>query len=325
MGRQKLVILVAGLLCLVAVGMAAGTLTTAVGVDGEPAFDQPSSPLDNQQDSGAGDSENFTVGGGVGTSDDGIKVTRCIEELTTLPAMFGLFLLFTALLTGSYRWKGPSFTVLAGAMLAPPILFMYFILTNCADGFMGGGPAGGSSISTDGGGQLVTTLPTQVWLIFGFVLAVAVLGGVGLLYSSEDSDSLLDEEETGEEEEDVSGVGRVAGEAADRIESNADVSNAVFRAWRDMTEHLHVDQPKTSTPGEFRDTAIDAGMAEEDITELTELFEDVRYGGREASEEREERALEIFRHIETEYAEDTDEEDPETDGTGQPSDRGEQE
>ena len=49
-------------------------------------------------------------------------------------------------------------------------------------------------------------------------------------------------------------------------------------------------------------TAVEAGMAREDVDRLTSLFEEVRYGGESPTEEREEQALEALRRIEDEYA-----------------------
>ncbi|MFT4891934.1 MAG: hypothetical protein ACI9YT_002871, partial [Halobacteriales archaeon] len=62
--------------------------------------------------------------------------------------------------------------------------------------------------------------------------------------------------------------------------------------------------PQSSTPGEFATEAIDAGMAPEDVNRLTELFEAVRYGGREPTEKRERTAIETLRRIEDQYADD---------------------
>jgi len=98
-------------------------------------------------------------------------------------------------------------------------------------------------------------------------------------------------------------VGHIAGRAADRIEG-ADASavdNEVYRAWREMTTHLDVDAPASSTPAEFADAAVAAGVDEADAAELTALFRGVRYGGEEPTPEREERAVAVLRRIESAY------------------------
>ena len=95
-------------------------------------------------------------------------------------------------------------------------------------------------------------------------------------------------------------VGRAAGRAADRLEEGGD--NEVYRAWREMTDLLDVEDPETSTPGEFADAAVDAGLGGEAVHELTRLFEDVRYGDAPPTDS-EDRAVAVFRQIEQRYAE----------------------
>ncbi|MFC7194534.1 DUF4129 domain-containing protein [Halosimplex aquaticum] len=92
-----------------------------------------------------------------------------------------------------------------------------------------------------------------------------------------------------------------AGRAADRLEArNADVDNEVYRAWWEMTSLLDVPNPDSATPGEFAEAAVAVGLREDDVTELTRLFEEVRYGERDA-ESREELAVSVFRAIEDSY------------------------
>ncbi|OYR45710.1 MULTISPECIES: DUF4129 domain-containing protein, partial [unclassified Halorubrum] len=56
--------------------------------------------------------------------------------------------------------------------------------------------------------------------------------------------------------------------------------------------------PASSTPAEFAAAAVDAGVDAEPVGDLTAVFERVRYGGEEATEERERRAAEALRRIE---------------------------
>lgn len=104
-------------------------------------------------------------------------------------------------------------------------------------------------------------------------------------------------------------VGAAAGAAADRIENRADpsVENAVYDAWYKMTTYLPVEEPETSTPGEFAAAAISAGIDRRDVEELTSLFESVRYGPESATPVTERRAVEILRRIESTYHESADE------------------
>jgi len=143
----------------------------------------------------------------------------------------------------------------------------------------------------------------------------AVLGGLGLvlggmlvfLFVRTGTGDSIDVEEpaTPAVDPDLQAVGEAAGDAADRIEAEATVDNEVYRAWREMVRHLQVSQPETTTPEEFEVAAVAAGMAGEDVAELTRLFAEVRYGERDP-DGREERAVAALRRIEATYAEGTD-------------------
>jgi hypothetical protein len=138
-----------------------------------------------------------------------------------------------------------------------------------------------------------------------------LIGAVGLLYRTMGEEEVVAvEDDAVEDGPDLDQFAEAAGRAADRIEEhNADVDNAVYRAWVEMTDLLDVDKPEMYTPGEFADTAVSLGMAEDDVNELTRLFNEVRYGGRDAST-REDQALEILRNIEAEYGGDDQGDDP---------------
>jgi hypothetical protein len=136
-----------------------------------------------------------------------------------------------------------------------------------------------------------------VVLLVGIALAALVVSR---------GDALLERVEgegrTREPERDLRDLGRVAGAAADRLATEeTNVENEVTRAWRQMVDLLDIRDPQADTPRAFANAAIEAGMAHDDVAELTELFEAVRYGGRPASADRRERALAAFRRIEETY------------------------
>jgi hypothetical protein len=161
-------------------------------------------------------------------------------------------------------------------------------------------PEGGGGVVASSNGQIPA--PTA---IFGLLLLAAVVGAVALLFlSTGDDEAVPDRGEAVDDPDDVDvrEVGRAAGAAADRIEADADVENEVFRAWREMTTHLDLPNPRSSTPGEFADAAVDAGMDRGDVRELTRLFEEVRYGDVDPTDDRERRAVEALRRIESAYA-----------------------
>jgi len=152
-----------------------------------------------------------------------------------------------------------------------------------------------------------------IWLVV--VLGLALVAVLAVTLSDRDvlsaglSPSLPTLTSGGEGEEqtpvfggDAAAVGRAAGRAADRIEDSEGVGNGVYRAWVEMTRHLDVEHPESSTPSEFAAAAAEAGLDGDDVEELTWLFEEVRYGGREATADRESRAVEALRRIESAYA-----------------------
>lgn len=158
-----------------------------------------------------------------------------------------------------------------------------------------------------GGGADATSTPllTATELVeLGVVVIGLVIIGVILRRYLHQSDS------SSEGVADVQAdVGAAAGAAADRIENQADpsVENAVYDAWYKMTTYLPVEEPETSTPGEFAAAAITTGIDRGDVEELTSLFESVRYGPESATPLTERRAVEILRRIEATYHESADE------------------
>ncbi|SFS55220.1 DUF4129 domain-containing protein [Halostagnicola kamekurae] len=152
--------------------------------------------------------------------------------------------------------------------------------------------------------------PISIGPLVGVLAVITAIfaGALVLTNRRSDGDELAASEESGLEDDiERAAVGEAAGRAATRIEAaDDDVDNEVYRAWEEMTELLEVDRPETSTPGEFADAAIDAGLAREHVKDLTRLFEAVRYGGVETTAEMEARAVAVLREIETEYADDGD-------------------
>lgn len=63
-------------------------------------------------------------------------------------------------------------------------------------------------------------------------------------------------------------------------------SDDVQRAWVALVERAGVDRPWAKTPGECARAAVDAGFDSERVERLRHLFEEVRYGGRPATEAR---------------------------------------
>jgi hypothetical protein len=174
---------------------------------------------------------------------------------------------------------------------------------NEADGALeeGGDPGDGESDTQD-------AFPTGPLLAILALLTAVFVGGLALSRGGDDAATGIEPapEKTTAVESDAVAVGSAAGRAADRIDDGTAVENEIYRAWREMTDPLDVDRPETSTPREFTDAAVDAGLERDDVEELTRLFEDVRYGDVEATEGMEARAVSVLRRIEVEYGETTD-------------------
>nr|WP_193570048.1 DUF4129 domain-containing protein [Halorussus sp. JP-T4] len=296
------------MLAVVAIGFAAATLDSAVRTDsGGFGFGSPSSdagaPEGGQPSIGLGNRSSPPAGGG---SLLDVPCYAFLDSWWAITAIVGVFGLGAYV---AFRRLGGVGVVAYAGPVGIPLLFAHAVLTSCtqplpkvSQSMFGGNmtlvPEGGSGVP---GGATGTSVTDPSFLLMAG-LGVALLAAVALLFvssSGDDSDEEFAEPDTAE---DVRAVGRAAGEAADRIEDATDVDNEVFRAWREMTDHLRVSNPASSTPAEFAAAAVDAGMAREDVDRLTALFEEVRYGGEAPTEEREQQALDALRRIEREYA-----------------------
>lgn len=318
MQRDTAIAVVLALLALLAIGAAGATLEN-------PVAGGSGSGL------GSGDGGGLGSGGANGSASDGGPETggsmqwtgelsgACLTVLQTLPAK----LLLVGLVAGLsvyvwWRTDSLGFGLLTAALYGPIVYLFWFALAGCQtirDAMPTLGlPANQTRTPTgnaSGGGGLGSTVETttsQPSVLIGLVLVVLVVAAVVLLYVASGDDTPPAEEEEpptpdAPEEPNLVTIGRVAGEAADRIDAESDLGNEVYRAWAAMTEQLAVDHPESSTPAEFATAAVDAGMAPDDVRELTDLFAAVRYGESEATADREERAKAALRRIEESYAE----------------------
>lgn len=165
--------------------------------------------------------------------------------------------------------------------------------------------SGMSNVSGVGGGETsTTTSPSLVSFLLVAAVGAVLLGTAVAANRRRGDDSDEERDRDDDTPGSVAAVGRAAGRAADRIEETDEADNEVYRAWREMTDHLDVDRPETSTAREFERAAVAAGMERSDVAELTDLFERVRYDDYEVGETDEQRAVELLRRIESRYAED---------------------
>jgi multisubunit Na+/H+ antiporter MnhC subunit len=216
-----------------------------------------------------------------------------------LTALFAIALV--ALLVYAFLYRREAFRVLVGLAVIVALLALLASFAPSArlSGMAGSGLPLPFGEASGGGGE---GSPSSQPLILLLVVGVVALGVVAVLVRSgaRGEDEPPPGEDPGTEE--VAAVARAAGRAADRIESTDDLDNEIYRAWREMTDLLDVDRPESTSPGEFAAAATGAGMAPDDVGELTRLFEDVRYGGEEPTDRDEHRALAILRRVEATYA-----------------------
>jgi len=298
-----------GVVCVLAIALAAATLTSPVDTGSGGGGITPSSDPAGDQPVGLGDDDTSgRSGGGLGAA------SICIETLSGP----GAYLVLAAVLLGIgavfYRNYGGLTAFGITFAVGIPLLVVVLVLTaGCAGGVSTN--ATGTNMTPDigdgngssqplGTGEDGASDPTAPPALIALLLGVAGVALVGLYLASDGSDDEMPEEEAATAAEQREAIGRAAGRAADRIEDDVDVENEVYRAWREMTEHLDVDRPETSTPAEFADAAVEAGMSGADVGELTRLFEEVRYGGATPTEDRERRAVAALRRIESAYAAD---------------------
>lgn len=161
------------------------------------------------------------------------------------------------------------------------------------------GPPGASGAASNS--TAVLTTPTSLLALAVGVAVLAVAAAIRAGNRDGDEAGERDDSDGGDDQASLADVGRAAGRAANRME-DADPENAVYGAWFDMTRLLDVDRPETATPREFAREAVAAGMDERDVEELTDVFRSIRYGNADTTADREERAREAFRGIESEYA-----------------------
>jgi hypothetical protein len=293
--------LVAGVLAISAVALGAATLGSAQSVgptgDGVPfAPELPGQDMgDREPRPGLGDDGGTT--GDLGTN--WAAMTSCNDFLASTPGTLlvvaGLFALMGVL----YHRYNVALSLFAGWTIAPPVALAYFMLTDCGsmqyEGHDGTPLPGGSE-----GLLQIQSVPS--WVL-GVVVGGALVVGAAVLYRTAGTDEVAAAPPSDDAEDDVD-LGRfaaAAGRAADRIEErNVPADNAVYAAWVEMTDLLDVADPETYAPSEFAETAIDLGMAEDDVQGLTTLFNEVRYGGKDASV-RAERAAAVLRAIESGY------------------------
>jgi hypothetical protein len=233
--------------------------------------------------------------------------------------LFGVGILAIVVQFASDPWE--TFKILGGAVIACGSLIVLVRLA--ASAF-----SSESSFQSEGPRQLTTTTTQSGNLGRGsgeqfaptgpeFILPVVIIGLVAvfifLLFRR--GSGLIPSEEgptDNEEDTDFREVSRAAGEAADRISSASTpraADNEIYRAWTEMLSLIGTSDPQSSTPRAFEAAAVEAGLDPNTAHELTQIFEEVRYGEASLTSERREQAVAALRKIESART-DTEKEEP---------------
>jgi hypothetical protein len=319
--RRTLRAAIVALLVVLAVGVAAATLNSTL--QSGDSLD-PGSGGAPTGGSGPGEGSQPNLSGNLSESAGDASAQLCIPGFQTTAFKLG-YLAFWVGLGGILFWRLSSrylaTFVFVGVTIQLAALYTVFaglcgrdireeVVRNATD--LPDETAGqlAEQIGRSGGeaGAFISSNP--ILTAFIILAAVGLLVGLAVLYTEEGrallgAGPMTEDEPDFEEEYDAHALrmlGQAAGAAADRIDESGDADNEVYRAWREMTEHIEVDHPEASTPGEFASAAIDAGMDRTDVVELRAVFEEVRYGGLPATAEAERRAVSALRNIENSYA-----------------------
>ena len=305
--RNDLLVLTVAIVAVVGVALVAASLGSLVfhdvnGFGGEPPIgEDPPVPWSDRNYSSNG-------GGGGDLFPNPPSMVVCIDALTHPGSIIGIFAgLFGLLYLIAIRMNF-SAALLSGSFLLPMTMLAYFLLTNCPGGRSGIGDPLGNGNGDDPGWLVIEGVPSLPAELVGLLVLGTLIVAVSVLYSMSSHEDHQDEleMEPAIAEPDAADFAMAARRARERIEqANVPVDNAVYQAWLEMTGLLAIERPETTAPREFAEAAIDLGMAEADVSELTNLFNEVRYGERDP-ETREERAIAVLRNIEETYVAEQD-------------------
>ncbi|MFB6217728.1 MAG: hypothetical protein ABEH77_00890, partial [Halobacteriaceae archaeon] len=249
MNRRTARVAVVALLAVLALGFGAATLNSATDTGGSGAAgSQPVRDLVNRTpglNQPPPEDNRTATGGGLDTSIPG----GCVKFLQSPLFIWGA----VAVIAGSLLYirrrhgtAGAAF-VLFSAFL-PLLLIVYAIFASCGDISLPGGGIPSANITRVAEGLSAGTVrspESPPLLVFGVVLVAVALLGIVLLRQAQGgtaADIVPEEEEA--DEETLEALGAAAGEAADRIEAQADVDNEVYRAWGEMASLVDADRPE---------------------------------------------------------------------------------
>lgn len=218
--------------------------------------------------------------------------------------VFGGGLLFLVAYVGYqyYRdgWEGirhilrQSRDVLLGAGLVLALGLFYLLILSLSGGgahgapLMQPSPGGTGTSSTEVATNATGGVPPVALAALALVAVIVLMLAVrALLSGSSTGSEVVEAVEADEEEPDVARAepDPVTGHSF----TDVDAENAVYRAWRRLTELVGADR-ETTTPGEVAREAEREGLDRSAVRTVTDAFEEVRYGHRDPDGDREARA-----------------------------------
>lgn len=236
------------------------------------------------------------TGGDAGAASQLPGVVQVILVLAAIAVILGVL----------YTFSEPR--MLLAAVLILGLALVVALLANFAGFESGSGANPLDSTGEAGQPGAPEDSPSPVsllWAIAPLVGLLVVAAGFVTLSGAregETDEETIPGEEGAPEGDDAAALAQIAGETAERIEAaertNTSLENEVYRAWHEMTDQLQVANPESTTPGEFATAATKTGLDADAVAELTDLFEAVRYGGVEATEAREQRAVKVLQRVE---------------------------
>lgn len=317
--------LVIPLLAIIAISLAAATLTspTAVGGIGTGDENNPSEGLQSPADQpgGPGFSISFADGpaGDLGSVAPLINLP-CFEFLADDQFLTGALITLVILAYILYKIAGVLVPIGLYVVAAAPVILLYRIFTACVPvdqsqvalfSLGSSTVANATSISLPlpglGGAETAagTVEPTSVFLFI--LLGVGLLIAIIILYESTGDDvqsNVTPRTSTGIPWQ-ISTKSVESSQSLPHIENSVIADNKIYQAWKKMTEDVDISRPNSSGPREYARKAIEEGKHPGAVERLTALFEETRYGTKQPSPESETEAEEALEEISRESNEES--------------------
>lgn len=245
-------------------------------------------------------------GTGLGQGESGIMVDPELHPFfdagilgTILGALTiaGILVVIVAAVQALLHWDWADFREFlhrAGSKLAIAgvlVLLLYLLIQNFPD-LSGGGSTGAlGEGAAEGAGSATSSTGLDLPLLVGAVVLVVVLVIVAVVVGRREDDEEGPESAApvATDEGRVDPVGTGGGSMGRTAIGSVPADNDVYRTWLALVDAANADVRRDS-PAEVADRAVDAGVDEGAVREITSLFESVRYGSRATTESTERRA-----------------------------------